>query len=148
MTLKVFLRKQRPGVKQRLSPSGGGQTISAAASRSREPTAAPMASRASDTPPLALTRHVHAEEDALGRGKLGFQSPGLSENQQVGKQRRQPSLHRPQKRHQLPLAGRHCGDGCLLNYRKESLHLTANLHRRPWQGPPTNQSGWASLWQC
>lgn len=89
----------------------GARPVTAAASTSCGPTAAPPAGRESDAPPLALTRHVDAKEDALGRGKLVFRSPGLSEDQQVWKQRRQPGLYWPQRRRRHPLARRHSGDG-------------------------------------
>ncbi|EPY76640.1 hypothetical protein CB1_001402023 [Camelus ferus] len=41
-----------------------------------------MAGQESSGPPLSLTRHVDAKKDALGRGELGFRSPGLPEDQQ------------------------------------------------------------------
>ena len=85
--------------------------VTAAACTSWGPTAAPPAGRESDAPPLALTRHVDAKEDALGRGKLVFRSPGLPEDQEVWKQRRQPGLYGPQRRHHRPLARRHSGGG-------------------------------------
>lgn len=55
----------------------GATPVTAAAQKSRSP----PAGRESDASPFALTRHVDAKEDALGRGEFGFGSPGLPEDQ-------------------------------------------------------------------
>lgn len=73
-----------------LVPAGGGQGKASelpapgpgAAALGAEAQRPPLGRAA---PALALTRHVDAKQDALGRGQLGFWCPGLPEDQQVGK---------------------------------------------------------------
>lgn len=110
MTLR-FRRRRRKCNETVPLARPGARPVTAADSTSCGPTATPPAGRESDAPPLALTRHVDAKEDALGRGKLLFRSPGLSEDHQVWKQRRQPGLYWPQRRRRHSLTRRHSGDG-------------------------------------